>query len=46
MDWKFTGDRPVYQQIMEQIRGSILQRGAYPRGAHCIPSGIWPHRRR
>ena len=31
MDWKFTGDRPVYQQIMEQIRGSILK-GALPPG--------------
>ena len=25
MNWKFTGDRPVYQQIMEQIRGRILK---------------------
>lgn len=25
MNWKFTGDRPVYQQIMEQIRGGILK---------------------
>lgn len=25
MNWKFTGDRPVYQQIMEQIRGAILK---------------------
>ena len=25
MYWKFTGDRPVYQQIMEQIRGAILK---------------------
>ena len=25
MNWKFTGDRPVYQQIMEAIRGSILK---------------------
>lgn len=24
MNWKFTGDRPVYQQIMAQIRGAIL----------------------
>lgn len=24
MIWKFTGDRPVYQQIMEQIQGAIL----------------------
>ena len=25
MNWKFAGDRPVYQQIMEQIRGGILK---------------------
>ena len=25
MNWKFTGDRPVYQQIMENIRGAILK---------------------
>lgn len=25
MNWKFSGDRPVYQQIMEQIRGAILK---------------------
>lgn len=24
MNWKFTGDRPVYQQIMAAIRGAIL----------------------
>lgn len=30
MDWKFTGDRPVYQQIMEQIRGSILKGALSP----------------
>lgn len=24
MEWKFTGNRPVYQQIMEHIRGAIL----------------------
>ena len=24
MNWKFTGDRPVYQQIMAVIRGAIL----------------------
>lgn len=30
MDWKFTGDRPVYQQIMEQIRGSILKGALTP----------------
>jgi len=25
MNWKFSGDRPVYQQIMEKLRGAILQ---------------------
>ena len=25
MNWKFTGDRPVYQQIMEGIRGAVLK---------------------
>lgn len=25
MNWKFTGDRPVYQQIMETLRGAILK---------------------
>ena len=24
MKWKFTADRPVYQQIMEQIQGAVL----------------------
>ena len=24
MDWKFTGDRPVYQQIMEILRSAIV----------------------
>ena len=24
MNWKFSGDRPVYQQIMAAIRGAIL----------------------
>ena len=24
MNWKFVGDRPVYQQIMALIRGGIL----------------------
>ena len=36
MNWKFTGDRPVYQQIMALIRGSIL-RGELPPGGK-IPS--------
>lgn len=25
MNWKFTGDRPVYQQIMEALRGVIVK---------------------
>lgn len=25
MEWKFTGDRPVYQQIMEAVCGSVLK---------------------
>ena len=36
MNWKFSGDRPVYQQIMENIRGAIL-RGELPPGGK-IPS--------
>lgn len=36
MNWKFSGDRPVYQQIMENIRGSVL-RGEMPPGGK-IPS--------
>ena len=24
MAWKFTGERPVYQQIMEHIRGQVM----------------------
>ena len=36
MNWKFAGDRPVYQQIMENIRGAVL-RGELPPGGK-IPS--------
>ena len=36
MIWKFTGDRPVYQQIMEQIQAAILT-GELPVGNR-IPS--------
>lgn len=36
MNWKFTGDRPVYQQIMALIRGAVL-RGELPPGGK-IPS--------
>lgn len=36
MNWKFTGDRPVYQQIMATIRGAILK-GELPPGRK-VPS--------
>ena len=36
MNWKFTGERPVYQQIMATIRGAILT-GELPPGKK-IPS--------
>ena len=36
MNWKFTGDRPVYQQIMALIRGAILRGELLPGGK--IPS--------
>lgn len=36
MDWKFSGDRPVYQQIMELMRGGIVK-GELPPGGK-IPS--------
>jgi len=36
MQWKFTGSRPVYQQIMEQFRGAVLT-GKFPPGSR-IPS--------
>ena len=36
MNWKFAGDRPVYQQIMAAIRGAILK-GELPPGGK-IPS--------
>ena len=36
MNWKFMGDRPVYQQIMSIIRGAILT-GELPPGKK-IPS--------
>ena len=31
MDWKFTGSKPVYQQIMEHFRAAVLA-GEYPPG--------------
>ncbi len=36
MNWKFSGDRPVYQQIMATLRGGIL-RGELPPGGK-VPS--------
>lgn len=36
MNWKFAGDRPVYQQIMAMIRGAILRGELEPGGK--IPS--------
>ena len=36
MNWKFTGERPVYQQIMATIRGAILT-GELPPGKK-VPS--------
>jgi DNA-binding transcriptional regulator YhcF (GntR family) len=36
MSWKFTGEKPVYQQIMDHIRGDII-RGKLPAGAR-IPA--------
>ena len=31
MDWKFTGDRPIWQQLTEQLTLRILK-GQYPPG--------------
>ena len=36
MDWKFTGSKPVYQQIMEHFRAAVLA-GEYPPGGR-VPS--------
>ena len=36
MNWKFAGDRPVYQQVMATIRGAILK-GELPPGGK-VPS--------
>lgn len=36
MNWKFTGDRPVYQQIMETLRGAVLKGELAPGGK--VPS--------
>ena len=36
MNWKFTGERPVYQQIMETLRGAVLKGELTPGGR--VPS--------
>lgn len=36
MQWSFSGERPVYQQIMEHMRAAVLA-GEYPAGSR-IPS--------
>ena len=36
MNWKFTGERPVYQQIMAAIRGAVLKGELAPGGK--VPS--------
>lgn len=36
MQWKFTGDKPVYQQIMEHLRCAVLT-GGYQPGARIEP---------
>ncbi len=36
MEWKFTGNRPVYQQIMEHVRGAVLV-GEYLPGTRIPP---------
>lgn len=36
MNWKFSGDRPVYQQIMAAVRGAVLKGELAPGGK--VPS--------
>lgn len=36
MQWKFSGEKPVYQQIMELLRGAILA-GEYGPGSRVAP---------
>ena len=36
MDWKFNGERPVYQQIITIIQGAVLS-GEYPPGSRVPP---------
>lgn len=36
MDWKFSGSKPVYQQIVEHFRAAVLA-GEYPPGGR-VPS--------
>ena len=45
MNWKFSGDRPVYQQIMELMRGGIVK-GELPPGGKYPRCGSWLPRRR
>ena len=36
LQWKFTGNQPVYMQIMDQIRNAVLM-GEYPPGSRIPP---------
>lgn len=36
MEWKFTGERPVYQQIMVSLRGAVIRGELAPGGK--VPS--------
>lgn len=36
MEWRFTGERPVYQQIVTIIQGAVLS-GEYPPGGRVPP---------
>ena len=40
MQWKFSGNKPVYVQIMEHIRGAVLV-GHYPPGSQVPPVREW-----
>ena len=40
MQWKFSGNKPVYVQIMEHIRGAVLV-GYYPPGSQVPPVREW-----
>ena len=45
MNWKFSGERPVYQQIMETLRGAIVK-GELAPGKKYPPFGNWRRRLR